>query len=42
MQISYEPDRDPQIDWSDEVTAQLSAHPEDDEDTEAFLSPEWD
>ena len=38
----YEPEFDRAPEWSDEVDAQSSAHSEDEEDSEDFLSPDWD
>ena len=38
----HEPQFNPGSDWSAEVDVQPSAQSEDDEDTEEFLSPEWD
>jgi hypothetical protein len=38
----YEAESDAAPEWSDEVDAQPSAHSEADEDSEAFLSPDWD
>jgi hypothetical protein len=40
--VPYEPEFDPLPDGFDEVDAQPGAHPRDDENSEAFRSPDWD
>lgn len=40
--MPHESARDPMCEWSSEVDAPHSGHSEEDEDSEEFLSPDWD